>query len=316
MPANALYSDFHTIDLTPLRTKLLEGKIPPQLAQDLLGYWQHRLGDKKDAIYSQYLEYYLFFESVRALFLAVFVIDLRTHTTRHSYGIFPALEASVQRALATAPNSESGALDFEHAGHHYRLHYFRTGYHEEQLVVAALAFADADVSENLRRMRYVLERYYLPSIFSRDERLRNLFAETQNLIAQWINPVLARRQPVTFTYLHFESLAKYAAFAGEHFARELILELQQDVHRILKDIDRSVILSTREILIVSANCEEEVLRKRFAGAYFHAKSLLMAYDVHFFCLREPVVDMHTIWDQITGNIPYRKKVADRPVSPV
>jgi hypothetical protein len=37
----------------------------------------------------------------------------------------------------------------------------------------------------------------------------------------------------------------------------MLEELQKDVHRILKETDRSIVLSTREILIVSLNCDED-----------------------------------------------------------
>jgi len=122
-----------------------------------------------------------------------------------------------------------------------------------------------------------------------------------------VNPALAQKQPVTFSYLYFESLTKYVSQAGESFARELLEELKRDVHRILKDTDRSIILSTREILIVSVNCEQEIMKKRFAGAYFHAKSLLLAFQIHFHTISTPVTDLYALWSDITNDIAYKKK---------
>jgi hypothetical protein len=309
MENKGLYRDFHRIDLSHLRQLAKEKKIESSIVQNLLHYWQRRLDDKKDAIYFRYMEYYLFFESLRALFLAVFIFDMKNGMARHSYGIFPALSPAIFESISTGLNSDSGVVSFAHNGHDYALHYIRSGYHDQEFTIAALALKDVAIEDNLRRMKYVFERYYLPSSFSRDERIGNLFPEVQNLIAGWINPALAEKQPVTFTYLYFESLAKYVGLAGEHFAEDLIRELKQDVHRILKDTDRSLILSTREILIVSLNCEEDIMRKRFARAYFHAKSLLLAYQVNFFCVREPVTDIYAMWDQISGNLAYKKKVS-------
>ncbi|HMV34530.1 MAG TPA: hypothetical protein PKM44_01735 [Turneriella sp.] len=309
MENKGLYRDFHRIDLSHLRQLAQEKKIESGIAQNLLAYWQRRLDDKNDAIYFRYMEYYLFFESLRALFLAVFIFDMKNGMARHSYGIFPALSPAIFQSISTGLNSDAGAVSFEHGGHDYSLHYIRSGYHDQEYTIAALALKDVAIEDNLKRMKYVFERYYLPSSFSRDERIGNLFPEVQNLIKEWVNPALAEKQPVTFTYLYFESLTKYVGLAGEHFAQDLIRELKQDVHRVLKDTDRSIILSTREILIVSVNCEEEIMRKRFANAYFHAKSLLLAYQVNFFCIKEPVADMHSLWDQVSANLAYKKKVS-------
>src|SRR5262249_34160033 len=144
--------------------------------------------------------------------------------------------------------------------------------------------------------------------FSKDNRIGLLFPEVQNLVTEMINPTLAQKLPVTFSYLYFESLTKYVGLAGENFAKELLSELQQDLHRILKDTDRSIILSTREILIVSLNCEQDIMKKRFASAYFHAKSLLLSFQIHFHTVQTPVSDLHALWDDITGNIAYKRKV--------
>lgn len=305
MQPKGLYHNFHTIDLSHLQKLVEQNKIDAAIVRSLLAYWQRRLEDKGDAIYHNYIEYYLFFESLRALFLAVIIFD-KTESIRHSYGIFPALGSAIVKSVSEQPGD--GVVGFAHSGHEYALYYIRSGYYDQEYTIAALALKEMLIDENLRRMKYVFERYYLPMSFSRDERIGNFFPEVQNLIAEWINPTLKTRQPVTFTYLYFESLTKYVGLAGEHFAQDLIRELQADVHRILKDTDRSIILSTREFLIISLNCEEEVLRRRFANAYFHAKSLLLAYQANYFCVREPVSDIHLLWDQITGNLAYKRKV--------
>lgn len=304
-----IYRDFHKIDLTHLTTLLRAGRIDAQVAENLIQYWEKRLGDKNDAIYSRYIEYYLFFESLRALFLAVFIFDMKTGISGHSYGIYPALGPAIHSAISVGLRTESGVVDFELSGKHYALHYLRSGYQEQEYAIAALGLKDHPIEENLKRLKYVFERFYLPSSFSADNRVALLFTDTVNLITDMINPALARKEPVTFSYLYFESLTKYVGLAGENFAQGLLEELQKDVHRVLKDTDRSLILSTREILIVSLNCEENVMKKRFAGAYFHAKSLLLSFQVNFHTIRTPVVDVNLLWDEITGNVAYKRKIS-------
>lgn len=302
------YRDFHKIDLSHLSELLRTGEIEAHIADSLITYWQKRLQDKNDAIYSRYIEYYLFFESLRALFLAVFIFDMKTGVSGHSYGIYPALGPAIHAAVAASLQNDSGIVDFDLNGQNYALHYLRSGYQDQEYAIAALGLREQPIAENLKRLKYVFERFYLPSSFSADNRISLLFTETENLISEMINPSLSKKEPVTFTYLYFESLTKYVGLAGEHFAKGLLEELQTDVHRVLKDTDRSFILSTREILIVSLNCEEEILKKRFDGAYFHAKSLLLSFQVNFHTIHTPVVDIHSLWDSITGNVAYKRKV--------
>lgn len=305
----SLYKDFHKIDLSHLKNLLRENKMDAQVARTLVSYWKQRLDDKSDALYSRYIEYYLFFESLKALFIAAFIFDMKTGKTRHSYGIFPALAPAVHSAIAAGVKDANGIVDFEYESEKYSLHYVRSGYHEEEYAIAALALKDSVIEENLTRLKYVFERFYMPSSFSRDNRIGILFPETENLITTMVNPTLAQKQPVTFTYMYFESLTKYVGLAGENFARELLTELENDVHKILKDTDRSILLSTREILIVSLNCESDILKKRFGSSYFHAKSLLLSFNAHYHTIYTPVVELHTLWNDITGNIGYQRKAA-------
>lgn len=304
-----LYRDFHKIDLGHLTALLNEGRIDARVAENLIQYWEKRLDDKNDAIYSRYIEYYLFFESLRALFLAVFIFDMKTGISGHSYGIYPALGPAIHAAISGGLQNDAGTVDFELNGKNYALHYLLSGYQEQKFAIAALGLKDQQIGDNLKRLKYVFERFYLPSSFSEDSRVALLFSDTANLIGTLINPTLSRNEPVTFTYLYFESLTKYVGLAGENFARGLLEELQADVHRVLKDTDRSLILSTREILIVSLNCEEEIIKKRFADAYFHAKSLLLSFQVNFHTVKGPVTDLHSLWDNITGNIAYKRKIS-------
>lgn len=304
-----IHRDFHKIDLSHLKELTSAGRVDPQIVDSLLSYWKIRLDDPRDPIYSLYIEYYLFFESLRALFLAVFIFDMNNGKAAHSYGIFPTLSPALFAAISGREKNSAGVVDFEYNGREYALHFLHSGYHEQEYTIAALAIKDNEINENMKRLKYVFERFYLPSSFSKDTRIGVLFAETENVIADMVNPTLALKQPVTFTYLYFESMTKYVGLAGENFAKGLLEELKTDVYRVLKDTDRIFVLSTREMLVISVNCEKDILQKRFAHAYFHAKSLLLSYQVNFHTVHTPIVDMHSLWDDITGNLAYKKKIS-------
>ncbi|HRP68843.1 MAG TPA: hypothetical protein PLY93_04870 [Turneriella sp.] len=306
--AKGLYIDFHKLELSHLKTLVDENKIDTALVDNLLKYWQRRLDDKKDAIYSRYIEYYLFFESIKALFFAVFIFDMKNGGTRHSYGIFPVLAPLIYSAINSAAKEKSGVLDFDHNGMKYALYFTHSGYHEQEYAVAALALKGTSIDDNLKRLIYVFERYYMPLSFSRDERTSFLFTNTANEIQNLTEKTLKAKKPVTFTYLYFESLTKYVSQSGESFARELLDELRADVHRILKDIDHSFVLSTREMLVVSLNCETEAMQKRFTNQIFRAKGLLLAVQLKFYTVQEPISDLNLLWNDITGNIAYQRKL--------
>ncbi|MBV6492576.1 MAG: hypothetical protein LDLANPLL_00571 [Turneriella sp.] len=303
-----LYVDFHKIDLSHVKALIKENKINATLTENLLAYWERRLADTKDTIYSRYIEYYLFFESIKALFFATFVFDMKTGATRHSYGIFPTLASVIYTSVKDTNTKETGSLDFSHNGIEFTLHYVHSGYLEDQYAIAALSLRGSAIDENLKRMLYVFERYYAPMSFSRDERKSFLFSETEKEVKKITEKTLQEKKPVTFAYLYFESLTKYVVQSGENFARELLGELCEDVHRILKNIDHSFVLSTREILIVSLNCEKEIMEKRFARKVFHAKELLLAFQIKFHTVNEPIENLYSLWTDITGDIAYKRKI--------
>ncbi len=309
MESKALYKDFHRVDLEHLREQINSGRIDNAVAEKFLEYWQRRLSDSKDALYSHYIEYYLFFESLRALFFAVFLFEGKEGMIRHTYGIYPTLGSAIWAALVKEEISQDASVSFEHGGQSYVLHRIHSGFHDQEYTIAALSFKGVEATESLARMKYVFERYYMPSSFAKDDSVGLLFPATVELVKWWVEKPLEKNIPVTFTYLYFESMSKYVSLAGSHFANELLSELQTDIHRLMKDTDRSIILSTREFLIVSINCDEEVLKKRFRKAFFQAKGLILSYSIRFHCVRELPLDFFALWNQITGNLPYNKKLA-------
>ena len=66
-----IYADFHKIDLGYLRDLLEKNKVPEKVARKLLDYWEMRITEERDPLYSSYFEYYLFFESINSGILSV-----------------------------------------------------------------------------------------------------------------------------------------------------------------------------------------------------------------------------------------------------
>jgi len=305
-----LYFNFHHIDLTQLKELYQKQEIDAEIVQSLLDYWRSRLNDKSDALYSRYMEYYLFFESVKSLFLSVFIFNETSKQLEHSYGIFPTASGQVLRRLDIADHNDAGELEFEFNARSFRLHYLRQAFQESHYLITIISLKNMNITDNFNRFKSVFQRFYLPSSFERNERLLPMFIETENIILDFIKAPLQERQPVTFTYFYFESMTKYFSLAGDNFARELLKELDEDLRKHLKQQDRSFILSTREILIVSPRCEKEHMEQRFRRVIFQAKSLLLSYQTQIYTIREPIVSLYPHWDNITGNVSYRSKIAN------
>ena len=303
-----LYFNFHHLDLTQLKELYQKQLIDSEVVTSLLDYWRSRLSDKGDALYSRYMEYYIFFESVKSLFLSVFIFNESSKQLEHSYGIFPTASGQVLRRLDVADHDDAGELEFEYNARDFRLHYLRQSFQENHYLITIISLKNIDIAENLNRFKSVFQRFYLPSSFERDERLLPMFVETENVILDFIRVPLQEKQPVTFTYFYFESMTKYINFSGDNFAHGLLEELNADVRKHLKHEDRSFILSTREILIVSPRCEKELMEQRFRRVLFQAKSLLLSYQTQYYTIREPIVSLYPHWDNITANLSYRSKI--------
>lgn len=297
--SNLLYADFHMIDLSHIRDLLKTGRLSPRLTEKLLSYWELRLQDSRDPIFHEYIEYYIFFESVRAGILNVLFFDISTGKIMHNYGIFSSAGPGILRHITATPNLPeiSRYVILEES---YNLWIEKVDYLKKQYIIAAVFPEGHEIREHMRRMSLVFRRYYLPGVFENDDRYNNAFSHAEEEILKKIKPVLQMGQPVTFSRFVFEPLEKYVKLAGENFAQELVNELYMEITEKLKHDDKCYVLSPREYVIVSVNCEKEIMEKRFYRAAFHSKSLLLSYKSDFLEFRKPVADLSVVWQNLNS----------------
>lgn len=303
--AKPLYDKFHNINLDYLKETVNSGKVSIEKIEKLLDYWEIRIADSKDLLYHNYFEYYLLFESIHCVFLSTFVYEMNSKEMKHQYGIISSAvieiierveSRNIKDYLLNRKNGLSEEFGFQ--GDQLRTWLRAVEFGNTVYLIGAIYPSGLDINKNLHRFENVLKHFYLPEIFEPDLRTLPLFSELNKDIVKKIEKYLQYKKPITFTVFRFEGFHKYIKLAGEYFGREIISELVKQITSKLKQDDTCYVLSPREYLIVSVNCEKSILENRFYKETFQVKSLLLNYEVKFTTRRLPINDLSLIWNEI------------------
>lgn len=298
----SLYENFHERDLSYLKNLLSTAQINPNLAKNLIEYWEMRLDDPRDSIYHDYFEYYLFFECLNAGIIMVFIYDKNTKKVLHQYGILLGAITEIIRLTEEELKQEDGNIPeyvpFFFQNQSFQLWRKYIVFQQNELYLCALMPSALRPTNRLKRLQSVFLRYYLPESLKSDLRFLDSYFHINKEICQSIAPVLREARPVTFTYFRFEDFSKYIALGGENFANSIVRTLNQEITSRLKHEDRAYILSPRDYLVVSLNCEKELMEKRFHRMMFQIQTLILSYRVRYSTYNSPIVDLTPIWKDI------------------
>ena len=284
--AEPRYDKFHDINLDYLRETVNSGKVSIKKIEKLLDYWKAKITNSKDLLYHNYFEYYLFFESIQYGIISSAVIEIIERVESRN----------IKDYLLSKKNGLSEEFDFQ--GDQLRTWLCAVEFGNTIYLIGVIYPSGLNINKNLQRFENVFKHFYLPNIFEPDLRILPLFIEVNKDIVKKIEKYLRYKKPVTFTVFQFEDFNKYIKLAGEHFGREIISTLVKQITDKLKQDDTYYVLSPREYLIVSVNCEKSILEQRFHRETFKIKSLLLNYEVKFTTRRLPINDLSLIWNEI------------------
>jgi len=301
-----LYTNFQKADFSYLKKLFNEDKISENICEKLLSYWDERISNKKDQLYLNYFDYYLFFEFIQCAVIGAFFYDLSEKKIFHQYGILNDIKSEVLKTIKKQTDFENSenedideTIDFLYHSETFSCKIKKISSLEKDYILITLFPKALEIKENLQRLERVFLRYYLPDSFKPDERFYPLFNNMNDVILKKINPVLEDEKPVTFSYYKFENFEKYMEFGGEFFSRQLISEIQKEFLSRMKTKDTCFILSPREYLIVSLDCEMDDIKDRFSKLAFKIKNLILAYKVKYSTFFDSMEDLSEIWSQIS-----------------
>lgn len=292
------FRDFHRLDLQYLKSMTADGRLSEPVAGRYLDYIEMRLNDNTDLIYSDYLEYYIFFEAANSGVLTAFTYDLKTGRIMQQFGLFAAYVLELIKEYLPEPGGDSLQTKVVYNNEQYnywRRHFL---YKDSEYLLGLMYPVKTDITDRIRRLEQVFQRYYLPRSLHSDRRYMNLFTGVNEEVMQKIAPVLKEKKPVTFTYFRFEPFRKYVKLTGEHFATRIVEDLAEALKAKLKSEDTCYILNPREYLIVSLNCEKSIMQKRFHKQIFQVHSLILNYNTRFSTYKTPVESLSEIWKEI------------------
>ncbi|MDH5719050.1 MAG: hypothetical protein OEZ13_00365 [Spirochaetia bacterium] len=301
-----LHADFQKADFKYLIRLQRENKLSQEICERLLDYYKSRISNKSDKIYTNYFEYYLFFEFINSAVIGAFFYGIEEKDVFLQYGILNDVKSEILKTLKKKVNFVAEekkeideTLDFLYHSENFACRLKKVTSLEKEYVLIVLYPKALDIRDRLERLERVFLRYYLPDTFKADKRFSPLFEDVNKTILEKINPALENDQPVTFSFYKFENFEKYMEFGGEFFSRQLIGEIQKEFISRMKATDKCFILSPREYLIVSVNCEIDDIKDRFSKMAFKAKSLILAYKVKYSTFFEPIEHLSEKWKQIS-----------------
>lgn len=120
---------------------------------------------------------------------------------------------------------------------------------------------------------------YLPRNQSKEIVFLDLFQRVYERVKKTTQVMLGNGEPVTLTRIQFQSFSEYLFHMGERSYRSILSELRQYFQQRIKQRDQLYVLSPREFLLVSPQCDANVIYKRFPQRYIEARGLILAMRV-------------------------------------
>lgn len=306
----AKYTEFHKIDLSYLKKLLSKKQIVAQRAQKLIDYYNSRLSDNNDPLYTEYFDYFLFFESIKSAVLSAFAYEIKKDKILNQFGIMDnAIPDIIKTITQNTDQVESGKVsEFTFRNEKFSLWFKEATFEQDAFLIVILFPRKAVSQSSIERIYNVFLRYYIPDIFKPDNRFLSFFDDTNERIMAQMMQSLAVNKPVTISYFKFQPLGKFLVLAGEHYATDVVNGLVEILTSRLKKDDQCYVLNPREYIVVSNNCESEIMQKRFHKMIFEVKSLFLDYEVKMTTIREPFNSLSDIWQDL---VPENHKVNER-----
>ncbi|MDH5718305.1 MAG: hypothetical protein OEZ22_11815 [Spirochaetia bacterium] len=297
-----LHSNFHNIDLSNIKKLLLEKQITVETTNDLINYWEEQISNKKNLIFHNYFDSYLFFELMKYSVIKVIFYDFKNDKILYKYGILNDADGEILSSVKNDGKRDEKLEKmflFEHQNEAFGLWRRKITSHNFDYYFLALFPQELNIIVNLREISQIFLRYFLPSIYKPDNRFMPLFEDVNKAIIEKINPYLESESPVTFSFFKFETFDRYLEFGGEFFAKEVIDDILNEFSTKIKATDNFFVLSPQKYLIVSVDCESDVIKDRFKKLSFKIKSLILNFNVKYSTFYKPINHLSEKWKEIS-----------------
>jgi len=296
-----LYKDFDVINIDYLKTWIEKNYIKEEIVEELLKYWDSRLSNPRDVLYENYIDYYLFYESVNSGIALSFIYDYKKNKTMHKYGI---LTSSIQKIISeikknTIQKKENEKFIYKYHDFEFEVWNQKVNYDKNSFLLCVVYPVQVDISKTLKRIENVFMKFYLTDILHPDLRFLSIFEKINNEMMVDIRQTQEKKIPITFSYLKFEKLNRYISLAGGILVSEIFKGLKENVLERLEKGDKWYVINPREYLLVSLNCREEELKKKYKRMNVKIKGLMLKYKIKFTTILDPIEDMNHIWDKIS-----------------
>lgn len=306
------YRHFHNFNLEYLKEMVQENTISLELTEQLLQYWQKRLSDADDPIYSNFFEYYLFFESLQCGILSATLLHTFDYHVVHQYGILnAAMEKVVKRITQVSQEHKDEGKEFQlkekfiFEDNFFNLWMRSFVFQSHEYVLAVLYPTHISIDKPLARIQDMFYRFYLPDTIGQDIRFLPVFEKYSRHITELCHASFQKQNTreqknVTFAFLRFKDYKKYLEHIGENYSKLILNDLQDFLEAKLDKTkgDLLVTFSTQEFLLVFFEQEYENVKAIFQHLPIRVKNMLLPYKIKVSSFNAPFHSFTSVWQEI------------------
>lgn len=278
-----------------VKNQAISGKV----VDSIISFWQEKLKNKKDALYENFLEYFLFHASINTGFAYAFIYDPHKSQLLYEFGISP--DNNIVDTIDGAPNLEYMKDINVHLDElEFKLFIERVEFNGQSFFIGVIPL-DPKNRSALQTVKKIYSIYLSMYHCYYDLRLNNLYEKLIDNMSAEIAKCRKPEFPIVFLHLQFESFSKYINFAGDYFGYDLIMQIENELKNITSN--EAVIYAVKPheyILLFVDNLKTEV--EPMFGRSMNVKNLLLNYHTRIYATSKIKLDMSDIWNKITKGI--------------
>lgn len=272
----------------------LEGKglVTKELAESLLQDWTARSAKKSS---SQLEKILLHYEASLGI-VAISLYDLTKDKIMLESGIKSDLLQKVYSKAQKNGLNVHHRIDDEFSFlYKKQKFYFKGTTLERRFYLCVLTPPGIKVQRLTKYLGNVLEQLVIPHHQSNHRAYLPLFYYLTRDIPRKVNPYLSQNKPVTFSLFTFDLSPEYIEILGPNLARRILKEISKTTSKNLKQRDTLVAINLQNYIIISENCEKELLQERLSMLLIEIKGLVISFDLRMITLRKEIKKFTDVW---------------------
>jgi len=285
---------------TPSISPIAEGEyISENTRGKLLEYWDHKISNSEDMIYSDFMHRTIFTLSVEHGITLYFIKDLEKDEIIFHDGFYKKsaseLAAKYTIEMDREPANSHKTFNVKLEDDHYRLYVKKLVYSNHRLLIGC-AMPDRlynqnvlDYIEKTTAAVYASDRKADQNVLDLDLGMRK---DLKQRIASY-----AGKEGLFFARVEIESLETQLKICGDLYIKEILEEIKSHYLDQVKET-ACYMISQKTLLLVASKKDSGTLKPKLMQKEVKVKNLLLKCQVKIIEPEDPQITLEKVWDQI------------------